>query len=147
MGISTSHDAFNGSYTTYANFLRYITESLNGDYPMFGGEHPLCNINSHDKTWLPAEKIQSNPGIWFLLNYAYYSEEIEPINEHMCGVIASELEAITPIYEAYIDALAIAKNIENRYKDNFLTGWKITMQQFISGLREASKLGGLSYYV
>lgn len=96
MGLRISHDAFEGLYSTFNHFRRFVLTSIRGYYPPHKQED-LDNLKWYWNQNMPFSN-ETHPGLKEFLSHSDSEGEIQP---EMCKVIADELECILPYIESF----------------------------------------------
>lgn len=100
MGLDCSHDAFNGAYSAFNRFRKFIVAATGGSYPPHGPGFALSNDEyrlgtSNDPNDYSEE---SWPGLYELLGHSDCDGEISP---EMCTKVADDLERLMPAFEEH----------------------------------------------
>ena len=115
MGLTVSHDAFNGSYCAFNRFRQAIALAMGGSFP------PHSDPDLFNETWYWGKDYghRTHPGIFVLLSHSDCEDEISPAD---CVLVADELEALEP----------------NIARDG---GYVVVCRRFVTGCRLAAERG------
>lgn len=128
MGLKVSHGAYEGPYSSFNRFRKFIIASIGGSYP----PHEKENLDEDRWYWDTDRPFSSetHPGLKEFFCHSDCEGEIQP---EMCKVVADELESILPYIEA--------REAKDRSAGGLLMrgGYVQITKEFIEGCREAYK--------
>jgi len=93
MGLDTTHDAFNGAYSSFNRFRQIIAKAMGGSYP----PHEDRRFPDDLFYWGDAYSAESHPGLYIFLTHSDCDGEISAKG---CKLVADDLEKLLPKIEA-----------------------------------------------
>jgi len=131
MGLDCSHGAFNGAYSSFNRFRKFIVAATGGSWPPHAPGFALSdNMYRVGATEDDADYAREDwPGLYELLDHSDCDGEIAP---EMCTKVADDLERLMPAFE----------DLEHRTEPagGHLqhTGYVGAIRKFIAGCRLAA---------